>query len=161
MLRRAVSPLLALSLILGAVLFSYTPSERAYSAAELRTAGLLIILSLFLFGTGGIVWSVWLFSSRVAGPLLQLERTLREVAAGTLTARMRVRQRDELQEHTVHLNQTIESLQGRVVRITQFCDFARRSIEEMRQADPENERLARILDLVSSIEESVDDFHVR
>lgn len=161
MLRRAVAPLLALSLSIGAVLVVYTPPGGVYSGTELRTFGLLGLTSLFLFGTGGIMWSLWLFSSRVAGPMLQLQRTLQEVASGNLVVRMRVRQRDELQEHTAHLNRTIESLQGRVVRITQFCEFARRSVQEMRAGDPENPNLARILDLVTSIEESVGDFHVR
>ncbi len=160
MLRRAVTPLLVSCLALCAALILFTPGE-SYSGGQLRLAGLVGLALVFLFGAGGVLWSLWLFSSRVAGPLLQLERTLGEMAAGDLTVRMRVRQRDELQEHTRHLNRTIESVQARVIRITQFCDFALRSIEEMQQTDPKNPSLSRMLDLVRSIQESVADFHVR
>lgn len=161
MLRRAVAPLLTLSIAVSAFLVAYTPLDGTFSGGQVRDLGLALLGGVLVFGMGGIIWSLWLFSSRVAGPLLQLERTLQEVSSGNLVVRMRVRERDELQEHTAHLNQTIESLQSRVVRINQFCEFARRSVEEMQAADPKNPNLERILDLVGSIEESVRDFKVR
>ena len=82
------------------------------------------------------------------------------VAAGDLTVRLRVRKKDELQEHTEHLNQTISSLQDRVKRINQFCGFATREVETMQQSDPGSKNLARMAELIRSIEESLEDFQV-
>lgn len=161
MLRRALAPLLLLTVAFATVLFFLAPGAGSFSGQQIRWVGLAGLGSLFVFAAGGIFWSLWLFSSRVAGPLLQLQRTLEMMAAGDLTARMRVRKKDELQEHTDYLNRTVESLQNRVVRIKQFCDYTRRSIEEMQTRDPNNPNLSRMLDLVGSIEESVGDFRVK
>lgn len=160
MMRRAGLPLTIITTIFAILIYLYTPEKVTYTGDQLRVIGLGGLAVLFVFVWAGIHWSLWLFSSRVAGPLLALKNTLKEVAAGNLTARLTVRKRDELQEHTEHLNQTLESLQARVKRINQFCSFATREIIAMQESDPQNKNLSRMAELVESIEESLSDFQV-
>ncbi|MBI3395383.1 MAG: methyl-accepting chemotaxis protein [Spirochaetia bacterium] len=160
MLRRAGAPLVVSTIAAAVGIVFVTSGDRQFSSSELRWAVLGVLFLVNVIAFAGLTWSLFLYSSHLAGPLVNLRRTLEIVAKGDLTARSRVRKDDELQEHANHLNAAIGSLQARVKRINQFCKYTRSTIEDMKKTDPESKQLDRLLELVKSIEESIEDFRV-
>ena len=160
MLRRATAPVFLTTIVVVALIWMTSAVDRQLHASELRWPALAVLAGFNIVSFLGVAWSLFLYSSRLAGPLVNLSRTLKSVAGGDLTVRARVRKDDELQEHAEHLNTTIMSLQDRIRRINQFCKFAHSTIDDMRTSDPDSAELGRMMDLVRSIEESVEDFRV-
>ncbi len=160
MLRRATAPVLLTTIVVIGFIWTATSIDRELHASELRWPALGVLVGFNIVSFLGVAWSLFLYSSRLAGPLVNLSRTLKSVAGGDLTVRARVRKDDELQEHAEHLNATIMSVQDRIKRINQFCKFAHTTLDEMRGSDPNSKEVDKMLDLVRSIEESVEDFRV-
>lgn len=71
----------------------------------------LVQMIVFVFV---LVFLTLYFSHRVAGPLVNLEKSLARVAAGDLTTRMRLRPRDQVKNIRDAFNAAVDSLQGRV-----------------------------------------------
>lgn len=160
MLRRATAPVVLTTVVVVVLIWTATSIDHELHASELRWPALGVLLGFNIVSFLGVAWSLFLYSSRLAGPLVNLSRTLKSVAGGDLTVRARVRKDDELQEHAEHLNTTIMSVQDRIKRINQFCKFAHTTLDEMRASDPDSKEVGKMLDLVRSIEESVEDFRV-
>ncbi len=160
MMRRAGIPLTLITVTVAAAIYFFTGGGNNYSADQLRLAGYVGLALLFAFSWLGIYWSLWLYSSRIAGPLINLRHTLQEVAEGDLRVRMQTRKKDELKEQADHLNHTIISLQDRVKRINQFCAYTLNTIDEMREQNPDLGHLDKLRELTMSIQESVEDFKV-
>lgn len=151
--------LLALAAAAVAVYF-FTDRDEAIAPDELRPIALAGLATISLIAVAGGVWSMLLYSSRVAGPLRSLERTLQRIEEGDLTARFQVRHKDELRRHAERMNRSLLSIQERVRRVRQFCRYARGVIEEMKASGDADERVDRMLDLVAAIEASVADFRL-
>lgn len=147
----------------GAIWFA-TGVQHDYTMSELRWMGIAGITALFLASLVGVAWSLVLYSTRLAGPLIHLEKVLGQIASGDLAARVQLRKSDELQEHGAHLNRAFISMADRVKRIHQYCKYTRTKIHEMTEkggSDPAvAAQLKQIEDLVGLIEEAVSDFKV-
>lgn len=160
MMRRAGLPVTVSALAaLGGIYFVTDPLA-GFEISDYRWIGIIGLAGLYIITMSGIVWSLFLYSSRLSGPLVGLRKTLQVVADGDLTARLKVRKNDELHEQAEHLNKTIISLQDRVKRINQFCKYTHTALEQMREKGENPESLDHLLGLVRSIEESVHDFKV-
>jgi signal transduction histidine kinase len=70
-----------------------------------------------------------LFAGGVAGPIRELARTARDVAAGKIRARVRVASTDELGRLGESLNDMLDQLQESRARIVAASDSARRKVE--------------------------------
>ncbi len=162
LVRRTLLPLFLISTFAMAVIVFATSGEHTYTMSELRWMGLGGITALFLASLVGAGWSLMLYSSRLAGPLIHLEKTLEAIARGDLSTRVQLRKDDELQEHAAHLNKTFISLQDRVKRISQYCKYARATVDKLAAApDAVNkEQLDQMRGLIGFIEEAVQDFKV-
>ena len=63
-----------------------------------------------------------LVSHRIAGPLIQFQRLFESVAAGNLSVRARVRQRDYLVKEADSINRMLETFSARVKSVEQSAD---------------------------------------
>ncbi|HMU83211.1 MAG TPA: HAMP domain-containing protein [Leptospiraceae bacterium] len=162
LVRRAMLPLAVLSAAAMVVIWSATTGRHEYSMDELRWLGIGGVALLFVASLVGVGWSLMLYSSRLAGPLVHLEKTLAAIAAGDLSTRVHLRKDDELQEHAAHLNRTFMSLQDRVKRIHQYCRYARETVDRL-AASPDvkdKDQLDQMRQLIGFIEEALQDFKV-
>ncbi len=114
----------------------------------------LIIFSAFL--------SIYL-THRLAGPLYRIEKSAKEMAEGNLALRIRLREKDELQELAETLNQVAQNLdqtlqkigehdaaaQGALSRLTNTLKASPSSNSEMREqlqiAQAESEKIKEVL----------------
>ncbi|MBX7059245.1 MAG: hypothetical protein K1X75_14360 [Leptospirales bacterium] len=158
MVWRATLPFLFSLGFAAIVVLWFSDHDEPVSPRSLRWMALLGLALIGLAAFAGGVWSMLLYSSRVAGPLRSLDRALARLEAGDLTARFQVRQKDELRQHAERMNRSLLSMQERVRRVRQFCRYARGVLEEMSAKGGKDERLEKMLDLVSAIEASVGDF---
>lgn len=69
-----------------------------------------------LFGAGSIF-----VTHKIVGPLFSIDRTIREMAAGNLTVRARIRQGDELQEFHHNFNAMADNLERLLIDLEQGC----------------------------------------
>lgn len=69
-----------------------------------------------LFGLGSIF-----VTHKIVGPLFSIDRTIREMAAGNLTVRARIRKGDELQEFHHNFNAMADNLERLLVDLEQGC----------------------------------------
>lgn len=164
LIRRAMFPLLGLAGISMAVIWYATQGNHEYSMAQLRWMGWGGVIAFCLTSLLGVGWSLMLYSRRLAGPLMHLEKVLGQIAKGDLSTRIQLRKDDELQEHAAHLNLTFLSLQDRVKRIHQYCRYTQETLEKLAGQDSlsphEKSQLERIRELIRLIEEAVEDFRV-
>lgn len=164
MIRRAMLPVLLLSAVACAIIWFATGVTNQYTMTELRWMGIGGISALFLASLIGVAWSLFLYSSRLAGPLIHLEKVLAQIATGDLAARVNLRKSDELQEHGIHLNRAFISLSDRVKRIHQYCTYTRARLKELSEKNAADaammSHIKQIEDLVGLIEEAVADFKV-
>lgn len=102
------------------------------------------LVVIVLFGAGSI-----LVTHKIVGPIFSIDRTIREMAAGNLTVRARIRQGDELQEFQLNFNAMADNLERLLVDLEQGCrcmgecsEALEREISSGRLDSPE---LARLL----------------
>lgn len=69
-----------------------------------------------LFGLGSIF-----VTHRIVGPIFSIDRTIREMAAGNLTVRARIRQGDDLQEFHHDFNAMADNLERLLIDLEQGC----------------------------------------
>jgi len=164
LVRRTLLPLLLFSLIASGIIIYATDGQHEYSMTSLRWMGLAGIACLWCASVMGVAWSLMLYSSRLAGPLIHLEKVLKQISDGDLYVRIKLRKDDELQEHAAHLNRTFLSLQDRVKRIHQYCRYTRETLEKLARQDSvtaqEKQQLDQLRELIRLIEEAVADFRV-
>lgn len=65
-----------------------------------------------------------LFSHRIAGPILRLEKSLQEIRRGDLTHRIRLRRKDELVDVAGEINRLTEELEASVRKMKRRVDEA-------------------------------------
>jgi two-component system phosphate regulon sensor histidine kinase PhoR len=96
--------------LLGVSRVALSAAGAEAQVADLRNSVAAALLLAFLVAAGLAV----ALSSSLAGPLAEVMRTARELAAGNLAARIRVRRDDELGELARILNRSADQLQQRL-----------------------------------------------
>ncbi|MBV6492394.1 MAG: hypothetical protein LDLANPLL_00387 [Turneriella sp.] len=124
----------------------------------LITLGVLALVMVFSLSILFI-----LFSHKIAGPILRIERTFEEVLGGDLTHRIVLRQGDELKDTADHLNSMLDGLESRVKRIHQTARYMQESLVVMiADASVEKkEALIKLNEMAKGVEESIRDFKMR
>lgn len=140
--------------LLGVLLVGSSRRELAALAARIRWAGGLAAGFGILLGIGLSYWA----ARRLTGPVAQLARGAREVAAGNWNARVSVASRDEIGELARAFNSMTQELIGQRDRLLQaervaaWRELARRLAHELKnplfplQLSIENLRRARQVD---------------
>ncbi|MBL8033714.1 MAG: methyl-accepting chemotaxis protein [Leptospiraceae bacterium] len=130
---------------------------------KVKLYGVLTLVALAVVMALSLTILFLLFSHRIAGPVLRIERTLEEILHGDLTHRISLRHGDELKETADHLNTMLDGLQARVKRIDQMARFMHESLEQMiKEAPPEKkEQLLKLDDLARGVKEAISDFKLQ
>lgn len=108
--------LLALMLYpaLKAALSPHSDGHEQFQAAQqlFFTNGWMVPATLTVFGILGLVAIVW--SNRLAGPIYRLKLITKQVGEGDLSVRIRLRERDYLQDFREIYNQTLTTLSSKL-----------------------------------------------
>jgi methyl-accepting chemotaxis protein len=128
---------------------------KLYGILGLAALGLVLALSLTILFV--------LFSHKIAGPILRIERTFEDALGGDLTQRIKLRQGDELKDTADQLNSMLDGLQARIKRIDQMSRFMRENLEQMiKEAPPEKkDQLLKVDDLAKGVNEAIADFKLQ
>jgi methyl-accepting chemotaxis protein len=102
--------------------------RREFRFVSLGTVTALIFMTACLFGLGLVL------SQRVAGPLFNLKRRLREFSDGKPTVRLRLRSNDEFRNLEEIFNSAMESHER---RRDDLRGELTRALEEIRRLEPE------------------------
>jgi methyl-accepting chemotaxis protein len=82
---------------------------------------LLLLHNQIWPGLGTIIVLFGLYSilvtHKIAGPLFVMERAIKQVAAGDLSSRVRVRGSDELQEFHLSFNKMVDNMEGLLINL--------------------------------------------
>lgn len=145
---------------------SMTLGQDASSGAvfqKVKLYGVLGLVALAVVMALSLTILFVLFSHKIAGPILRIERTFEDALAGDLTRRITLRQGDELKETADQLNSMLDGLQSRIKRIDQMSRFMHESLEKMiQEAPPEKkEQLLKLDDLAKGVKESISDFKLQ
>lgn len=112
----------------------------------------LIQLTVFVFV---LVAVTVILSHRVAGPLINLERSLERAGQGDLTHHIRLRPTDQLKEIRDAYNRMVDSLHARVKSDRAYTDEVRRTLERLLSTPGlgpgEQNEIKKALELLSSI----------
>jgi methyl-accepting chemotaxis protein len=135
---------------------------RVMSTAEflLPALGLIALVVSGLVTVAAAV-RLLLFSHKIAGPLYRLETTAKQVEAGDLSLRVRLRSQDELQDVAVAMDHMVSELRSRMQKIkyeiTRLGSLSQPAARDL-QARPE---LYEVLgDIQHKLEEQVRQFRV-
>ena len=118
----------------------------------------LLLLAVILIITISILFV--LFSNRIAGPILRIQRTFEDVLQGDLTQRIHLRENDELRETAEQINAMLDGLQARIRRIDQLGHYMHDQLAAMIQ-NSEGEKkaaLEKIDDLARGVSDSIKEF---
>ena len=118
----------------------------------------LLLLAIILLLTITILFV--LFSHRIAGPILRIQRTFEDVLQGDLTQRIHLRENDELHETVEQINMMLAGLQARIKRIDQLGRYMHDQLAVMIQnsAGEEKAALEKMDDLVWGVLDSINEF---
>ncbi|HRP69378.1 MAG TPA: HAMP domain-containing protein [Turneriella sp.] len=130
---------------------------------KVKLYGLLTLAALALVMVLSLTILFVLFSHKIAGPILRIERTFEEVLGGDLTHRITLRHGDELKETADHLNTMLDGLEARIKRIHQMSHYMQENLQQMIQEAPADKKdaLVKVNDLAKGVEESIIDFKMR
>jgi methyl-accepting chemotaxis protein len=130
---------------------------------KVKLYGLLGLGALALVMALSLTILFVLFSHKIAGPILRIERTFEDALGGDLTQRIKLRQGDELKDTADQLNSMLDGLQSRIKRIDQMSRFMHENIDQMiKEAPPEKkEQLLKLDDLAKGVKESIADFKLQ
>ncbi len=130
---------------------------------KVKLYGMLGLGSLALVMALSLTILFVLFSHKIAGPILRIERTFEEALGGDLTQRIKLRQGDELKETADQLNTMLDGLQARIKRIDQMSRFMRESLDKLiQEAPPEKkEQLMKLDDLAKGVKDAISDFKLQ
>ena len=155
-LRFAVLIVLEAVLIAGLLYYiSRGTLTTGYSGTELRIertasffyVGFLLILLIASVAVGLVGMLVFIFySHRIAGPLFRFQKSLQEIAAGDLTGRIHLRQKDQLGDLGESINLMAQAMDQRVGEIKKEIEAASKQ--------PGKESLARLKELADSLKTS-------
>jgi methyl-accepting chemotaxis protein len=127
---------------------------------KVKLYGILALVALAIVMTLSLTILFILFSHRIAGPVLRIERTFEDALQGDLTQRIKLRQGDELKETADQLNTMLDGLQARIKRIDQMSRFMQESLAEMLKDAPPDKKaqLLKLDDLAKGVRDSISDF---
>lgn len=130
---------------------------------KVKLFGLLALAGLALVMTLSLTILFVLFSHKIAGPILRIERTFEDALGGDLTQRIKLRQGDELKDTADQLNSMLDGLQARIKRIDQMSRFMHETLIEMlKDAPPEKkEQLLKLDDLARGVKDAISDFKLQ
>jgi len=130
---------------------------------KVKLYGVLALCALALVMALSLSILFVLFSHRIAGPVMRIQRTFEDALHGDLTQRIRLREKDELRETADQLNHMLDSLQSRIRRIDQMSRFMHDTLEAMLlEAPPEKkEQLLKLDDLARGVKEAIADFKLQ
>lgn len=117
-------------LLMGEKLANVYPQGRL--VAIMRTIDLTLILRLLLMTPLVVIFSIFL-SHKVAGPLYRIEKFLKGVANGDLSAKLRLRKGDELQDLAEAINDMTDDLKYRVKKLKGLTNMAGLELERLRR----------------------------
>lgn len=120
------------------LLMPYPLDERIVAAEQILALGQVFWPAIAVLIVASTVFSIYL-THRLAGPLYRLEQSALELIQGNLSLRIRLRERDELQELAGLLNEALTNLDQSLVEIrdreTSGREAIRRALTEL-QARP-------------------------
>jgi len=130
---------------------------------KVKLYGVLALIALALVMALSLSILFVLFSHRIAGPIMRIERAFEEILHGDLTHRISLRHGDELKETADHLNTMLDGLQGRIKRIDQMARFMEENLAHMIiDAPPDKkEQLVKLDDLAKGVKEAISDFKLQ
>jgi methyl-accepting chemotaxis protein len=111
-----------------------------------QTVWLPLLLAFFILAAHSVF-----VSHRIAGPLVQLRRVLREVGAGDLTNRVTLRKKDSLWREANVLNHTIDELAGSVGELEREARDVQSRLRWLRTSIATGRR-GEILDQLSALD---------
>lgn len=117
-------------LLMGEKLANVYPQGRLVSI--MRVIDLTLILRLLLLTPLVVLLSIFL-SHKIAGPLYRVERFIKGVARGDLSAKLRLRKGDELQELAEAINDMTDDLKNRVKKLKGISNMAGLELERLRR----------------------------
>lgn len=98
------------------LLVPYPLEDRIVAAEQVLALGQVFWPAIAALIVASAVFSIYL-THRLAGPLYRLEQSARELIQGNLSLRIRLRERDELQELAGLLNEALTNLDQSLVEI--------------------------------------------
>jgi len=130
---------------------------------KVKMYGLIALAGLAAVMTLSLTILFVLFSHKIAGPILRIERTFEEALSGDLTQRIKLRTGDELKETADQLNSMLDGLQARIKRIDQMSRFMHENLVEMLQeaAPDKKEQLLKLDDLARGVKDAISDFKLQ
>lgn len=130
---------------------------------KVKLYGVLALIALALVMALSLSILFVLFSHRIAGPIMRIERTFEEILHGDLTHRISLRHGDELKETADHMNTMLDGLQARIKRIDQMARFMEENLAHMIiEAPPDKkEQLVKLDDLAKGVKEAISDFKLQ
>ncbi|MFT7300134.1 MAG: methyl-accepting chemotaxis protein [Porticoccus sp.] len=107
---------------------------------------LLAIIEVILIG--GVWWGSLISSHKIAGPVYVIVRQMEKLAAGDLTARVRLRKKDTFKNEAVMINNCIGVIQERLYEVRKIAT----NIERLADQDSEKRKvlLAQLTQELSS-----------
>ncbi|MDD5448969.1 MAG: methyl-accepting chemotaxis protein [Candidatus Omnitrophica bacterium] len=108
-------------LLMGEKLANVYPQGRLI--AIMRTINATLLLRVLLIAPFIALLSVFL-SHKVAGPLYRIERFIKQVASGDLSAKLKLRRGDDLKDVAEAINQMTDDLKNRVNRLKAITNTA-------------------------------------
>jgi len=127
---------------------------------KVKFYGIIALIGLALVMALSLTILFVLFSHKIAGPIMRIERTFEEVLGGDLTQRITLRQGDELKDTADHVNSMLDGLESRIKRIDQMSRYMQENLKTMiaEASGDKKEQLMRLDDLAKGVKESIADF---
>lgn len=152
-------------LLMGEKLANVYPQGRLVAIMRMINATLLLRLLLL---TPLVVLISVLLSHRIAGPLYRIQRFLKSVANGDLSAKLVLRKGDELQDLAGSINEMTDDLKNRVKKLKSLVNMSNLELEKLKRALgkelPEiNVVKAEVVDLTNTLkelEERLSEYHL-
>jgi methyl-accepting chemotaxis protein len=118
------------------------------------------ILKVVIY-VAGVFYASVLLSHRVAGPLYRFEKSAEEVAAGNLTHKVFLRDRDELVEFRDAFNSMVDSLRGRVAGDVACAFRGKKQLEALlEKGDLPEEAVERVKRAISEMDRVGKEFRI-
>lgn len=127
---------------------------------KVKLYGIIALIGLALVMALSLTILFVLFSHKIAGPIMRIERTFEEVLSGDLTQRITLRQGDELKDTADHVNTMLDGLESRIKRIDQMSRYMQENLKSLiaEASGDKKEQLMKLDDLAKGVKESISDF---
>ena len=108
------------------------------------------IITLILITIATII-VVLIISHKIVGPILRFEKYILEIEQGDLTGRIRLREKDQVQDLAVSLNQMATSLHKKIADI-------RNDIDQLRESASGKDIPETFMNKLKDLDQKVDDY---